>query len=104
MSRFAGSETGNPPRCNLRSEWAATPYTLKLESIRQIVAKTESGLLLSWCYNFLMLEVLTNKTGFQGLVSLIFGILVLMFPKLLNYLIAFYFIVSGFFAILPFLK
>jgi uncharacterized membrane protein HdeD (DUF308 family) len=51
-----------------------------------------------------MLEVLTNKTGFQGLVSLIFGILVLMFPKLLNYLIAFYFIVSGFFAILPFLK
>lgn len=46
----------------------------------------------------------TNRTAFQGLVSLIFGVLVLMFPKLLNYLIAFYFIITGLTAILPFLK
>ncbi|MEK7504118.1 MAG: DUF3096 domain-containing protein [Patescibacteria group bacterium] len=40
----------------------------------------------------------------QGLVSLIFGVLVLMFPKLLNYLVAFYFVLTGLSAILPYLK
>jgi hypothetical protein len=48
--------------------------------------------------------LLTNRTAFQGLVSLIFGILILMFPKILNYLIAFYFILTGLSAILPFLR
>jgi len=49
-------------------------------------------------------ELLTNRTAFQGLVSLVFGVLVLMFPKILNYLIAFYFIFTGISAVLPFLK
>jgi uncharacterized membrane protein HdeD (DUF308 family) len=48
--------------------------------------------------------IVSDKTAFQGLVSLVFGLLVLMFPKLLNYLIAFYFIVTGLVTILPFLK
>jgi uncharacterized membrane protein HdeD (DUF308 family) len=47
--------------------------------------------------------LLTDPTAFRGLVSLIFGVLVLMFPKILNYLIAFYFIITGISAILPFL-
>jgi hypothetical protein len=46
----------------------------------------------------------TNRTAFQGLISLIFGVLVLMFPKLLNYLIAFYFILTGLSAVLPYLR
>ena len=33
--------------------------------------------------------------AFDPLISLIFGILVLIFPKALNYLIAFYLILSG---------
>ena len=47
--------------------------------------------------------ILSNKVAFQGLVSLIFGVLVLMFPKLLNYLIAFYFIITGLTVLLPYL-
>lgn len=92
-------------RCNLRSEWAAIPDTRKFEGTRQIVAKTESGLFASRRYNNLMVlaELLTNRAAFQGLISLIFGLLVLMFPKILNYLIAFYFIITGLTAILPFL-
>jgi Protein of unknown function (DUF3096) len=46
----------------------------------------------------------TNPTAFHGLVSLVFGVLVLMFPKLLNYLIAFYFIFTGLSAVLPYLR
>ncbi len=46
----------------------------------------------------------TNRVAFQGLISLVFGLLVLMFPKLLNYLIAFYFILTGLSAILPYLR
>ncbi len=34
-------------------------------------------------------------TGFSPLVALIVGILILIFPKFLNYLIAFYLIVVG---------
>jgi len=48
--------------------------------------------------------LLTNRTAFQGLISVIFGVLILMFPKILNYLIAFYFILTGLSAILPYLK
>jgi len=47
---------------------------------------------------------LTNRNALQGLISFIFGLLVLMFPKLLNYLIAFYFILTGLSLMLPFLK
>ncbi|MEK7154821.1 MAG: DUF3096 domain-containing protein [Patescibacteria group bacterium] len=49
-------------------------------------------------------ELFKNSGAFQGLLSLIFGLLVLMFPKLLNYLIAFYFIITGLTAVLPFLR
>lgn len=48
--------------------------------------------------------VLSDRAAFQGLISLIFGLLVLMFPKILNYLIAFYFIFTGLSAILPFIR
>lgn len=49
-------------------------------------------------------ELFTNRVAFQGLVSLIFGVLVLMFPKILNYLIAFYFILTGLAVVLPYLR
>lgn len=52
----------------------------------------------------LPVELLTNRAAFQGLVSLVFGALILMFPKILNYLVAFYFIITGLSAILPFLR
>jgi hypothetical protein len=48
-------------------------------------------------------ELFTNRGAIQGLVSLVFGVLVLMFPKILNYLIAFYFIITGLTVILPYL-
>lgn len=44
-----------------------------------------------------------DRVAFQGLVSLVFGVLILLFPKLLNYIIALYFIITGVMAILPFL-
>ncbi|MBI2008749.1 DUF3096 domain-containing protein [Candidatus Amesbacteria bacterium] len=47
---------------------------------------------------------LTNRNALQGLITFIFGLLVLMFPKLLNYLIALYFIVTGLSLMLPFLR
>lgn len=37
----------------------------------------------------------TLATGFSPLVALIVGILILIFPKFLNYFIAFYLIVVG---------
>ena len=46
----------------------------------------------------------TDRTAFQGLISVVFGLLVLMFPRLLNYLIAFYFILTGLSAVLPYLR
>jgi hypothetical protein len=46
----------------------------------------------------------TDPVAFHGLVSLVFGVLVLMFPKLLNYLVAFYFIFTGLSAVLPYLR
>jgi hypothetical protein len=46
---------------------------------------------------------LTNRTALQGAVSLIFGLLVFIFPKILNYLIAFYFIITGLTLLAPFL-
>lgn len=49
-------------------------------------------------------ELFTNRVAFQGVVSLVFGLLVLMFPKILNYLIAFYFIVQGLSVILPYFR
>jgi len=49
-------------------------------------------------------QLLTDRAGFQGLITLLFGVLILMFPKILNYLVAFYFILTGLSAILPFLK
>ncbi len=36
-----------------------------------------------------------STTNLSPLASLLFGILILMFPKFLNYLIAFYLIVIG---------
>ncbi|MEK9200971.1 MAG: DUF3096 domain-containing protein [Patescibacteria group bacterium] len=39
--------------------------------------------------------ILSDTSAFRGLVSVIFGVLILMFPKVLNYLIAFYFIITG---------
>jgi hypothetical protein len=52
----------------------------------------------------MFVDLLTDRAGFQGLVSLIFGLLVLAFPKILNYLIAVYFIITGLTAVLPFLR
>ncbi|GEM_PF-2985126 len=51
-----------------------------------------------------MFNMFADRAAFQGLLSLVFGLLVLMFPKLLNYLIAFYFIITGLTAILPYLR
>jgi hypothetical protein len=48
--------------------------------------------------------ILTNRVATQGLVSLVFGFLVLLFPKILNYLIAFYFIITGLSLLLPYLR
>ncbi len=50
-----------------------------------------------------LVRLITDPAAFRGLVSLVFGILVLMFPKILNYLIAFYFIIVGLSVLLPFL-
>ncbi|KKU62995.1 MAG: hypothetical protein UX87_C0002G0006 [Candidatus Amesbacteria bacterium GW2011_GWA1_47_16] len=49
-------------------------------------------------------QLLNDPKAFQGLVSLLFGILVLMFPKILNYLVAVYFIINGLTIIIPFLR
>jgi hypothetical protein len=47
--------------------------------------------------------LLTDRRALQGAVSLVFGLLVFIFPKILNYLIAFYFIITGFTLLAPFL-
>ena len=52
----------------------------------------------------MLLTLLTDRTAFQGLVSLVFGVLVLLFPKILNYLIALYFIITVLTTILPYLR
>lgn len=51
-----------------------------------------------------MIELLSQRAAFQGLVSLVFGILVLLFPRILNYLVALYFIFTGLAAVLPYLR
>lgn len=47
--------------------------------------------------------ILGNRVAFQGLISVVFGVLILMFPKILNYLVAFYFIITGISVLLPYL-
>lgn len=49
-------------------------------------------------------SLITNADGIRGLISFIFGLLVLMFPKILNYLIALYFIITGLTLMLPHLR
>jgi len=69
------------------------------------LAATGGCHLVSRRYNYTMWATfLTNRNALQGLISFAFGLLVLMFPKLLNYLIAFYFIITGLTLMLPFLK
>jgi hypothetical protein len=48
--------------------------------------------------------ILTDRQAFQGLVSLVFGVLIIMFPKILNYLIAVYFIITGLTLLLPHIR
>ena len=48
-------------------------------------------------------SLLTSADGLRGLISFVFGLLVLMFPKILNYLIALYFIIMGLTLMLPYL-
>lgn len=36
-----------------------------------------------------------------GILSIVFGIIVLLFPKILNYLVALYLIISGLVMLLP---
>lgn len=52
----------------------------------------------------MLVTLLTNRQALQGFISLVFGLLVLIFPKLLNYLVALYFILTGLALLLPFLK
>jgi hypothetical protein len=40
-----------------------------------------------------------SVTSFNPIVSIIFGVLILVFPKFLNYLIAFYLILNGILAL-----
>ena len=40
-------------------------------------------------------DVYMNFANLSPLMSLLFGVLILVFPKFLNYLIAFYLIVAG---------
>jgi len=41
-----------------------------------------------------------NVTAWDPILALIFGILILIFPKALNYIIAFYLIITGLMGIL----
>lgn len=52
----------------------------------------------------MLLELITDRNSFRGLVSLVFGVLILLFPKILNYLIALYFILNGLALLLPHLR
>lgn len=40
----------------------------------------------------------------MGIISLVFGIIVMIFPKILNYLVGIYFIVMGLMAIIAYLR
>jgi len=42
-----------------------------------------------------MVEVVLSAQLIGGVLALIFGIVVLLFPKIVNYLIAFYLIIIG---------
>jgi uncharacterized membrane protein HdeD (DUF308 family) len=48
-----------------------------------------------------MADIVIGAQLLWGVVSVIFGLLILAAPKLLNYLIALYFIITGIFAIVP---
>jgi|AACY02.16.fsa_nt_gi Protein of unknown function (DUF3096). len=48
-----------------------------------------------------MAELVISAQLLWGLVSIVFGIIVLLAPKILNYLIALYFILTGVIMILP---
>ena len=42
-----------------------------------------------------MAEIVIGSSLLFGIISLIFGFIVLAFPKILNYLVAFYLIIIG---------
>jgi hypothetical protein len=48
-----------------------------------------------------MVEILLTPSMIVGLISIIFGIIVLIFPKILNYLVALYLIITGVLMVLP---
>jgi uncharacterized membrane protein HdeD (DUF308 family) len=48
-----------------------------------------------------MAEIAISAQLLYGIVSIIFGLIVLAFPKILNYLIALYLIISGLLIMLP---
>ncbi len=48
-----------------------------------------------------MAEIVISAQLLWGIVSILFGILVLAAPKILNYLIAIYLIVAGLIMVLP---
>jgi uncharacterized membrane protein HdeD (DUF308 family) len=50
-----------------------------------------------------MADVIISAQLVWGIVSVLFGVLILIAPKLLNYLIALYFIITGLLAIIPIL-
>ena len=47
------------------------------------------------------MAVVISAMTLWGIISIIFGIMVLAYPKILNYLVALYLIVSGLLMILP---
>jgi uncharacterized membrane protein HdeD (DUF308 family) len=48
-----------------------------------------------------MAEIVVSAQLLAGIISLIFGVIVLAFPKILNYLVALYLIILGIIMILP---
>jgi uncharacterized membrane protein HdeD (DUF308 family) len=48
-----------------------------------------------------MADIIIGAQLLWGVVSVIFGLLILAAPKMLNYLIALYFIITGILAIVP---
>jgi uncharacterized membrane protein HdeD (DUF308 family) len=48
-----------------------------------------------------MTEIVLSAQLIWGIISIIFGLIVLMFPKILNYLVALYLIITGLIMALP---
>ena len=48
-----------------------------------------------------MAAIVISAQLLWGIISIIFGIIVLAFPKILNYLIALYLIITGVLMVLP---